>query len=156
MSGFKVQGRNVDSALRLLDGARRLQEAGCFALVLEGIPAELAARTTESLMLPTIGIGAGPSCSGQVLVFHDILGLTEGHCAKSVRAYAEGFGSCRRRFRVGLPMSATAHSRHHKNAIRTIAELRCALARARKLVKRVGRLPTAAAPDMRRSSTVLQ
>lgn len=89
-------GRNVDSALRLLDGAHRLQEAGCFALVLEGIPAELAARTTESLMIPTIGIGAGPSCSGQVLVFHDILGLTEGHCAKSVRAYAEGFGSCRR------------------------------------------------------------
>lgn len=91
MGGFKMQGRKADDALRLLDDAHRLQEAGCFALVLEGIPAELAARTTDSLMIPTIGIGAGPSCSGQVLVFHDILGLTEGHRPKFVRAYAEGF-----------------------------------------------------------------
>jgi 3-methyl-2-oxobutanoate hydroxymethyltransferase len=60
-------------------------------LVLEGIPAELAARATESLTIPTIGIGAGPGCSGQVLVFHDVLGLTEGHRPKFVRAYADGF-----------------------------------------------------------------
>jgi 3-methyl-2-oxobutanoate hydroxymethyltransferase len=91
MGGFKVQGRKADEALRLLDEAHRLQEAGCFALVLEGIPAELAARATESLTLPTIGIGAGPGCSGQVLVFHDVLGLTEGHRPKFVRAYTEGF-----------------------------------------------------------------
>ncbi|MBH5371515.1 3-methyl-2-oxobutanoate hydroxymethyltransferase [Bradyrhizobium glycinis] len=91
MGGFKVQGRNADDALRLLDDAHRLQEAGCFALVLEGIPAELAARATESLTIPTIGIGAGPSCSGQVLVFHDVLGLTVGHRPKFVRAYADGF-----------------------------------------------------------------
>ena len=91
MGGFKVQGRKADEALRLLDDAHRLLEAGCFALVLEGIPAELAARATASLTIPTIGIGAGPDCSGQVLVFHDVLGLTEGHRPKFVRAYAEGF-----------------------------------------------------------------
>ncbi|EIG61391.1 3-methyl-2-oxobutanoate hydroxymethyltransferase [Bradyrhizobium sp. WSM1253] len=91
MGGFKVQGRRADDALRLLDDAHRLQEAGCFALVLEGIPAELAARATESLRIPTIGIGAGTGCSGQVLVFHDVLGLTEGHRPRFVRAYANGF-----------------------------------------------------------------
>jgi 3-methyl-2-oxobutanoate hydroxymethyltransferase len=91
MGGFKVQGRNADDALRLLDDAYRLQEAGCFAVVLEGIPAELAARATESLEIPTIGIGAGSDCSGQVLVFHDVLGLTQGHRPKFVRAYADGF-----------------------------------------------------------------
>ncbi|OSI34407.1 3-methyl-2-oxobutanoate hydroxymethyltransferase [Bradyrhizobium canariense] len=91
MGGFKVQGRNADDALRLLDDAHRLQEAGCFALVLEGIPAELAQRATESLSIPTIGIGAGPDCSGQVLVFHDVLGLIIGHRPKFVRAYADGF-----------------------------------------------------------------
>ncbi|MCP3392096.1 3-methyl-2-oxobutanoate hydroxymethyltransferase [Bradyrhizobium sp. CCGB12] len=91
MGGFKVQGRTADDALRLLDDAQRLQEAGCFALVLEGIPAELAARVTEFLTIPTIGIGAGPDCSGQVLVLHDVLGLTEGRRPKFVRAYAEGF-----------------------------------------------------------------
>ena len=91
MGGFKVRGRKADDALRLLDDAHRLQEAGCFALVLEGIPAELAARATESLTIPTIGIGAGPRCSGQVLVFHDVLGLMEGHRPKFVRTYANGF-----------------------------------------------------------------
>jgi 3-methyl-2-oxobutanoate hydroxymethyltransferase len=91
MGGFKVQGRKADDALRLLDDAHRLQEAGCFALVLEGIPAELATRATESLTIPTIGIGAGPGCSGQVLVFHDVLGLTKDHRPKFVRTYADGF-----------------------------------------------------------------
>lgn len=91
MGGFKVQGRRADEALRLLDDAHRLEQAGCFAVVLEGIPAELAARATETLTIPTIGIGAGPGCSGQVLVFHDVLGLTEGRRPKFVRAYVEGF-----------------------------------------------------------------
>lgn len=91
MGGFKVQGRNANDALRLLDDAHCLQEAGCFALVLEGIPSELAARATESLTIPTIGIGAGPAYSGQVLVLHDVLGLTQGHRPKFVRAYADGF-----------------------------------------------------------------
>lgn len=91
MGGYKVQGRTADDALRLLEDAHGLQEAGCFALVLEGVPAELAARATEALAIPTIGIGAGPSCSGQVLVFHDVLGLTKSHRPKFVRAYADGF-----------------------------------------------------------------
>ncbi|WP_164096116.1 3-methyl-2-oxobutanoate hydroxymethyltransferase, partial [Serratia marcescens] len=78
----KVQGRAEDEALRLLDDACALEAAGCFALVLEGIPTELAARATEVLRIPTIGIGAGPHCSGQVLVFHDVLGLLQGHKAK--------------------------------------------------------------------------
>ncbi|QCI66608.1 3-methyl-2-oxobutanoate hydroxymethyltransferase [Phreatobacter stygius] len=92
MGGFKVQGRAADDALRLLDDAHSLEAAGCFALVLEGIPTELAARATESLRIPTIGIGAGPDCSGQVLVFHDVLGLLQGHKAKFVRSYVDGFG----------------------------------------------------------------
>ncbi len=91
MGGFKVQGRAEDDALRLLDDACALEAAGCFALVLEGIPTELAARATEVLRIPTIGIGAGPSCSGQVLVFHDVLGLLQGHKAKFVRSYVDGF-----------------------------------------------------------------
>ncbi|MBR1231781.1 3-methyl-2-oxobutanoate hydroxymethyltransferase [Bradyrhizobium sp. AUGA SZCCT0182] len=92
MGGFKVQGRKADDALRLLDDAHRLQEAGCFALVLEGIPAELAARATEFLTIPTIGIGGGSRCSGQVLVLHDVLGLTKGHRPRFVRAYTDGYG----------------------------------------------------------------
>jgi len=91
MGGFKVQGRDGAAAHALLDDAYALQEAGCFSLVLEGIPADLAARVTEILDIPTIGIGAGPDCSGQVLVFHDILGLLDSHRAKFVRTYIEGF-----------------------------------------------------------------
>lgn len=94
MGGFKVQGRDAEHALAILDDAQRLQEAGCFALVLEGIPAELAARISETLHIPTIGIGAGPHCSGQVLVFHDVLGLLPGPSAKFVRKYLDGFAVC--------------------------------------------------------------
>ncbi|WP_038937218.1 3-methyl-2-oxobutanoate hydroxymethyltransferase [Bradyrhizobium japonicum] len=90
MGGFKVQGRTSTDALRLLDDAHRLQDAGCFALVLEGIPSELGARAAESLSIPTIGIGAGAGCSGQVLVLHDLLGLTEGHRPRFVRTYVDG------------------------------------------------------------------
>ncbi|MFE1600218.1 3-methyl-2-oxobutanoate hydroxymethyltransferase [Methylobacterium sp. ID0610] len=92
MGGFKVQGRAVAQARRIIDDARRLEDAGCFSLVLEGIPSELAARITESLTIPTIGIGAGPDCSGQVLVLHDLLGLLPGRKAKFVRTYVDGYG----------------------------------------------------------------
>ena len=92
MGGFKVQGRAVETARRLLDDAKRLEDAGCFSLVLEGIPAELGGRITESLGIPTIGIGAGPDCSGQVLVLHDLLGLLPGRKAKFVRTYVDGYG----------------------------------------------------------------
>jgi len=91
MGGFKVQGKHKGEALRLLEDAQRLQDAGCFSMVLEGIPADLAAKVTETIEIPTIGIGAGPHCSGQVLVFHDVLGLLPGTSPKFVRRYAEGF-----------------------------------------------------------------
>ncbi len=95
MGGFKVQGKQKADALRLLEDAQKLQDAGCFSLVLEGIPAELAAKVTESLEIPTIGIGAGPQCSGQVLVFHDVLGLLPDPSPKFVRRYAQGFEDLR-------------------------------------------------------------
>lgn len=88
MGGFKVQGKGVDDARRLIDEARALERAGCFSLVLECVPTELAAFITERVSIPTIGIGAGPHCDGQVLVFHDVLGLYDGHTPKFVRKYA--------------------------------------------------------------------
>jgi 3-methyl-2-oxobutanoate hydroxymethyltransferase len=91
MGGFKVQGREAGAAVELLEDALRIQDAGCFSVVLEGIPAELAERITQELSIPTIGIGAGPGCSGQVLVFHDILGLIPAPSAKFVRTYMNGF-----------------------------------------------------------------
>jgi 3-methyl-2-oxobutanoate hydroxymethyltransferase len=95
MGGFKVQGKQKSDALRLLEDAQKLQEAGCFGLLLEGIPADLAAKVTETVGIPTIGIGAGPHCSGQVLVFHDVLGLLPGTSPKFVRRYAKGFEDLR-------------------------------------------------------------
>ncbi len=88
VGGFKLQGKNADEARRLIDEAIALDQAGCFSLVLECVPEELAALITERVRIPTIGIGAGPSCDGQVLVFHDLLGLYDGHTAKFVRRYA--------------------------------------------------------------------
>lgn len=88
MGGFKLQGKNAEDARRLIEEAVALERVGCFALVLEGVPAELAALITERITIPTIGIGAGPSCDGQVLVFHDVLGIYDGHTPKFVRQYA--------------------------------------------------------------------
>jgi 3-methyl-2-oxobutanoate hydroxymethyltransferase len=90
MGGHRVQGRSAFDATAILEDAQRLEEAGCFSIVLEGIPAELGEKITRSISIPTIGIGAGPGCSGQVLVFHDLLGLLPGHKAKFVRTYLEG------------------------------------------------------------------
>jgi len=87
--GFKVQGKSATAALAILEDALSLEEAGVFSLVLEAIPAELAAMITERLTIPSIGIGAGPSCDGQVLVIHDLLGATEGPCPSFARRYAE-------------------------------------------------------------------
>lgn len=89
LGGYKVQGRGRGAADRLQDEALFLEEAGCFALVLECIPAALAGRISRSLTIPTIGIGAGPECDGQVLVFHDLLGLFEGLRPTFVKRYAE-------------------------------------------------------------------
>lgn len=95
MGGYRVQGREAGTALEILEDALRLQEAGCFSIVLEGMPAELAGRITQELEIPTIGIGAGAGCSGQVLVIHDILGLLEGPKPKFVKAYMNGFEQLR-------------------------------------------------------------
>lgn len=87
--GYRVQGRADDAASQLLDDARALEAAGASALVLELVPRDLAARVTAALRIPTIGIGAGSDCDGQVLVLHDLLGLTEGFTPKFLRRYAE-------------------------------------------------------------------
>jgi 3-methyl-2-oxobutanoate hydroxymethyltransferase len=87
--GYKVQARGEADQERLLADAKTLERAGCFALVLEGIPARLGATVTRELTIPTIGIGAGVQCDGQVLVTHDLLGLFHGHQPKFVRRYAE-------------------------------------------------------------------
>jgi 3-methyl-2-oxobutanoate hydroxymethyltransferase len=88
MGGFKVQGRQHDAALELVADARALAEAGCFAIVLEGVPDEVARMVTDQVDVPTIGIGAGPWCDGQVLVLHDLLGLEDRVLPKFVRRYA--------------------------------------------------------------------
>lgn len=89
MGGFKVQGRSEAAADRLLNDAKAVADAGAFCLVLEGIPTALAARITESIDIPTIGIGAGPFCDGQVLVCNDILGMDLSFKPKFVKRYAE-------------------------------------------------------------------
>ena len=87
MSGFKVQGKGVSSAKKLIEDSLKIQEAGAFSLVLEGIPTELAKIITERLVIPTIGIGAGPYCDGQIQVFHDILGLDKSFNPKHGKKY---------------------------------------------------------------------
>jgi 3-methyl-2-oxobutanoate hydroxymethyltransferase len=88
MGGYRVQGKTPDSAEQLLRDARAVEAAGAFAIVLEGIPRELAAEITRTVRIPTIGIGAGPDCDGQILVLHDVLGLTFQDAPKFARRYA--------------------------------------------------------------------
>ena len=87
LGGFRAQGRTADAALALYDDALELQDAGCFAIVLEAVPAPVAARITEALDIPTIGIGAGAGCDGQVLVWHDLLGMYDGPAPRFVKQY---------------------------------------------------------------------
>jgi len=87
--GFKVQGKDINTASRLIKDARALEEAGVFAIVLECVPAALAQKITAELKIPTIGIGAGPYCDGQVLVINDMLGMFSGHIPKFVKKYAD-------------------------------------------------------------------
>jgi 3-methyl-2-oxobutanoate hydroxymethyltransferase len=89
LGGFKAQGRTAEKAERLYEDALALEAAGCFAIVLEAVPAPVAARVTEGLQVPTIGIGAGADCDGQVLVWHDLLGLYEGKAPRFVKRYAD-------------------------------------------------------------------
>ncbi|MBA3718129.1 MAG: 3-methyl-2-oxobutanoate hydroxymethyltransferase [Actinobacteria bacterium] len=88
LGGFKTQGKTAEQARRLVDEALALEDAGCFAVVLEAVPAPVAGEITRRLEVPTIGIGAGRECDGQVLVYHDLLGLTEGHLPRFVKRYA--------------------------------------------------------------------
>jgi 3-methyl-2-oxobutanoate hydroxymethyltransferase len=89
MGGYRVQGKKQEQAEKLLEDAQAVADAGAFAIVLEGIPQGLAARITAALSIPTIGIGAGACCDGQVLVIHDILGLCEKYSPKFVKRYAD-------------------------------------------------------------------
>ena len=89
LGGYKVQGKDYDGALRILEDAKLLEEAGCCAVVLECVPTKLAALISEHLTIPTIGIGAGDGCDGQVLVIHDMLGITDRYLPKFAKKYAE-------------------------------------------------------------------
>jgi 3-methyl-2-oxobutanoate hydroxymethyltransferase len=88
LGGFKTQGKTAERAQALVDDALALEDAGCFSVVLEAVPSPVAAEVTRRLSVPTIGIGAGPDCDGQVLVYHDLLGLSEGHLPRFVKRYA--------------------------------------------------------------------
>jgi 3-methyl-2-oxobutanoate hydroxymethyltransferase len=96
LGGFHVQGKTVDAARQLERDARAVEAAGAFSVVLESVPREIAARITEKLHIPTVGIGAGPDCDGQVLVFHDLVGLTQGHKPKFARQYVNLAGEISR------------------------------------------------------------
>jgi 3-methyl-2-oxobutanoate hydroxymethyltransferase len=89
MGGYKVQGKTADAAKRLIEEAHMVEDAGAFSLLLEAIPMELAKIITDELTIPTIGIGAGPHCDGQVLVLHDVIGLFERFVPKFVKRYAD-------------------------------------------------------------------
>ncbi|MBS1886295.1 MAG: 3-methyl-2-oxobutanoate hydroxymethyltransferase [Actinobacteria bacterium] len=89
LGGYKAQGKSAKAAVKLYEDALALQDAGCFSIVFEAVPAEIAATIAARLDLVTIGIGAGSGTSGQVLVFHDLLGITTGHMAKFVKQYAD-------------------------------------------------------------------
>ena len=96
LGGMKAQGRTATTARQILHDARQLEAAGCFALVLEAVPSQVASRVTKALTIPTIGIGAGPGCDGQVLVWHDLLGINEGVAPRFVKRYADVASEIRR------------------------------------------------------------
>jgi 3-methyl-2-oxobutanoate hydroxymethyltransferase len=108
LGGFKAQGRSAEKALRLYDDAHALEAAGCFSLVLEAVPAPVAGRITRDLSIPTIGIGAGPDCDGQVLVWHDILGLYE-----ALRRDRRGDPDGADRVRLGRPRAPVPRGAAH-------------------------------------------
>jgi 3-methyl-2-oxobutanoate hydroxymethyltransferase len=99
LGGFKVQGKSAESAQTLINDAKALQEAGAQLLVLEAIPSELGKKVTDAIQIPTIGIGAGPDCSGQVLVMHDMLGAFPGRSPKFVKNFLSGQSSIEAAFK---------------------------------------------------------
>jgi 3-methyl-2-oxobutanoate hydroxymethyltransferase len=96
LGGFKAQGRTATRAQAVLEDALELERARCFSVVLEAVPTPVAAEATRLLEVPTIGIGAGPNCDGQVLVYHDLLGLYEGRAPRFVKRYADVAGEIKR------------------------------------------------------------
>jgi 3-methyl-2-oxobutanoate hydroxymethyltransferase len=131
MGGYRVQGKTLESATELLEDAEALEDAGSFAIVLEGMPRELAAIVTQRLRIPTIGIGAGPDCDGQILVFHDLVGLSFLPRAKFVRPYADTASNLRQalaRFRediVGGRFPDDSESYHWPASLREQFERSC-------------------------------
>ena len=125
LGGFKTQGRTAAKAQQLLADALALEAAGCFAIVLEAVPVPVAARITESLTVPTIGIGAGAECDGQVLVYHDLLGLTEGRAPRFVKRYANLADEIR------TALASYADRGSHRRVSRAGAHLRDVRGRAR-------------------------
>jgi 3-methyl-2-oxobutanoate hydroxymethyltransferase len=89
LGGYRSQGRTAEKAMQVVDDALALQDAGCFALVFEAVPAEFTEAVMPHIEIPVIGIGAGPAADGQVLVFHDLLGIYDGHAARFVKRYAD-------------------------------------------------------------------
>ena len=139
LGGFKAQGRSAEKAIALFDDARALEAAGCFSLVLEAVPAPVAARITRDVSIPTIGIGAGADCDGQVLVWHDILGLYDGRAARFVKRYAEIGETIRdgarrvRGRRAGAPVpGGAAHVRHARRGARVVRGRRLRSSRTRR------------------------
>jgi 3-methyl-2-oxobutanoate hydroxymethyltransferase len=98
LGGYRIQGRSLAEASRLMTDCRALEKAGAFSVVLEAVPAKVAGKITRALKVPTIGIGAGPDCDGQVLVSHDLLGLTPGHRPSFVKTYADQYGRMKAAF----------------------------------------------------------
>ncbi len=136
MGGYRVQGRSREAFDRLSADARALEDAGAIAIVLEGIPRELAASITAESSIPTIGIGAGPDCDGQILVFHDLFNLTFSAPAKFTRQYADGaafFSSALAHYRddvAARSFPSDAESYHLPREVQTALE--AARPRARK------------------------
>ena len=115
MGGYRVQGRTETDALRLMDEAQGMEKSGAFAIVLEGVPADLAGQITETVAVPTIGIGAGPGCSAQVLVLTDLLGLNSGRYPKFAKPYADLRGEITRAveaFRADVESGAFPDAEH--------------------------------------------
>ncbi len=145
LGGFKVQGKTADSARKLLEDAHAVEEAGAFAVVLEAIPAELAARVSAELTIPTIGIGAGAGCDGQVLVNQDMLGMFHDFTPKFVRRFAEvaDHPHHRHRRRRGLRRPGAREPGHARHVPRLHAEVRAPL-------RRGGRRHAGCLPRLRR------